>query len=444
MPRENRNSSIDVRSEEVREILGHIPHWIVRWGILLLFFTIALILFGSWVLKYPYVIEAKIYVTTENPPYNAVAKTDGRIATLFVEDNQNVRTGEIMALIESTADLNDVQDLKKELDAFRPFIDEPGKDTVFHFPGNLSLSDIQPSYANFLKKYEDLINFIELDYHAQKIHSVREEIKRYRAYSWTLKRQSKIINDEVNLAGNQFTRDSTLYSQGVIPQADYEKSKSAYLVKQRAYEESRSVLVNNEIQISKLEQSILDLELQKNDETGKLQLQVIEAFDNLTADLASWDQKYVLRSRIDGVVSFTRIWSANQNVRTGDIVMTVIPEDAGDIIGKIELPIAGSGKVKPGEDVNIKFANFPYMEYGMVKGRVRNISLVASDNAYSVLVGLPHGLTTTYSTKLKFTQEMQGIAEIITDDARLLERIVNPVKSVITRQKDLNHNGVDH
>ena len=76
--------------------------------------------------------------------------------------------------------------------------------------------------------------------------------------------------------------------------------------------------------------------------------------------------------------------------------MTVIPENAGDIIGKIELPIAGSGKVKTGQNVNIKFANYPYMEYGIVKGEVQNISLVASDNAYSVLVILPEGLTTTY------------------------------------------------
>ena len=53
MPEENWNNVPDYRSEEVREILGHIPHWIVRWGILLLFITIGLILLGSWVFKYP-------------------------------------------------------------------------------------------------------------------------------------------------------------------------------------------------------------------------------------------------------------------------------------------------------------------------------------------------------------------------------------------------------
>ncbi len=438
MPEARKKNTVELRSEEVREILGHVPHWIVRWGILLMFVTIALILFGSWVFKYPYIIRAKIYVTTENPPYHAVSKTDGRIDVLAVEDNQKVLAGQVMALIESTADFDDVQQLKVRLDSFRQFIETPGKDTVFHFNGSLKLGEIQSAYAAFLKQYEDLLNFIRLDYHDQKVESVKEEIKRYQAYSWTLKKQSRIINDEANLAQNQFTRDSTLYRQGVIPEAEYEKSKSALLVKKRAYEESRSVLVNNEIQISKLEQLILDLELQKNEELGKLRLQVIESFDNLTASLAAWNQKYVLRSSIDGIVSFTRIWSENQNVREGDVVMTVIPENAGDIIGKMELPIAGSGKVKAGQEVNIKFAGYPYMEYGIVKGKIRNISLVASDNAYSVLVGLPDGLTTSYNININFSQDMQGQAEIITDDARLLERIVYPVKSVLTRQKRLS------
>ena len=428
----------DIRSEGVREILGHIPHWIVRWGILLLFFTIVLILLGSWVFKYPYIITSPVYVTTENPPYDAIAKTDGRIETLMVADNQKVHSGQIMALIASTAGFEDVRQLQSKLDTIRLLIRNAGEQEEFYFPGNLNLGNIQPAYASFLKQYEEQLNFKKLDYHNQKIESVKEEISRYQAYSWTLKKQSRIIKDEVDLAQHQFSRDSTLYSQGVVPQADFEKSKSAFLVKQRAYEESRSVLVSNEIQISKLQQAILDLELQKNDQAGKLKLLVIEAFDNLTSEVSAWDEKYVLRSTIDGIVSFTRIWSENQNVRQGDVVMTVIPENAGEIIGKIELQIAGSGKVKTGQDVNIKFANYPYMEYGMVKGTVRNISLVASDNAYSVLVSLPNGLTTTYGIEVSFGQEMKGSAEIITDDLRLIERIINPVKSVIKRQKNLN------
>jgi len=34
-------------------------------------------------------------------------------------------------------------------------------------------------------------------------------------------------------------------------------------------------------------------------------------------------------------------------------------------LGKIELSPRGAGKVKEGQFVNVKFDNFPYMEYGI-------------------------------------------------------------------------------
>jgi hypothetical protein len=71
----------------------------------------------------------------------------------------------------------------------------------------------------------------------------------------------------------------------------------------------------------------------------------------------------------------------------------------------------------------------------MVKGIVRSISLVPENNAYTVEVSLPHGLTTFYGEKLEFSQEMQGTAEIITEDTRLLTRIIRPLRYLV--QKNL-------
>jgi HlyD family secretion protein len=43
---------------------------------------------------------------------------------------------------------------------------------------------------------------------------------------------------------------------------------------------------------------------------------------------------------------------------------------------------------------------------------------------------MPDMLISNYGKQLKFSQEMTGTAEIITDDVRLLERFLNPIKSV--------------
>ena len=71
----------------------------------------------------------------------------------------------------------------------------------------------------------------------------------------------------------------------------------------------------------------------------------------------------------------------------------------------------------------------------MVRGIVRTISQVPEDKQYAVEVELPDGLKTYYDIEIPFNQEMLGRAEIITDDRRLLERIISPIRSVITEQK---------
>ena len=143
--------------------------------------------------------------------------------------------------------------------------------------------------------------------------------------------------------------------------------------------------------------------------------------------------KYILKAPTDGIITFTKIWSENQFVRENETVFTVIPEQPGEIIGKIDLPIKGSGKVKEGQEVNIKFDNYPYLEYGLVKGKIKTISLVPEEDHYFVEVDLINGLVTFYGKELEFNQEMPGDAEIITEKLSLLSRIMNPIKYLIEK-----------
>ncbi len=84
-----------------------------------------------------------------------------------------------------------------------------------------------------------------------------------------------------------------------------------------------------------------------------------------------------------------------------------------------------------GQRVNLRFDNYPSYEYGMVRGTVQSISLVPRDNLYTIQIALSHGLVTSYRKELPFRQEMQGTAEIITRDLRLLERIFYQFRNLL-------------
>ena len=61
MPEELKERAIEIRSEEMDEILGKSPTWMLRRGVLLLFFIVLAILIGSWLFKYPDIINLIVF-----------------------------------------------------------------------------------------------------------------------------------------------------------------------------------------------------------------------------------------------------------------------------------------------------------------------------------------------------------------------------------------------
>ena len=50
---------IEPKSEQVSEILGKPPKWLIRWGISVIFIIIAGLFVGSYFFKYPEVLTAQ-------------------------------------------------------------------------------------------------------------------------------------------------------------------------------------------------------------------------------------------------------------------------------------------------------------------------------------------------------------------------------------------------
>jgi hypothetical protein len=433
--KENKDQKIEIRSEEVQDILGQIPSWIVRWGTVVILVTILVILAGSFIFSYPDTKRAAILVTTEHPPAPLVARSNGRLS-LFVEDSQFVEIHTHLAVLENPADYSDVISLRFDLEEIRTIIANLDKEKHIPLNNTYTLGEIQSAYAEFINTYDDYFHFMELDYHVKTIKSKEEEIRRFEIYNNRINQQVSILKQEYQLAQRQFSRDSLIFVQGYSAEAEVEISEQKKLAAQIKYEESRAKLSSNQIEISKLEQEVLDLQLRAQEEREQMETNVREAFEKLIAQIDIWEQKYLLEAPLDGVVSFTRYYSETQNVREGDIVMTIIPTNQGEIIGKIDLPLEGSGKVEIGQQVNIQFTNFPHLEYGMVRGKIRTISQVPADQLYVLEVELPDGLVTYYDIEIPFKQEMYGHAEIITDDRVLIERIFSPIRSLISEQRE--------
>ncbi len=419
-------NNIELRSEEIQEIIGSIPSKIIRWGITIISFTIFVIIIGSAFFKYPDIVYSTIIVTTENPPASIIARTTGKIDTIFVEDNQVVKENQILALIENTADYEDIKHIKMITDNYN-FSDS---NLFMLLDRKLELGEIQTDYSNFTKSLTDYNNFLQIHYHHKKIDALKKQISATQDYISGLNLQKEILLKELLIAEKQLFRDSNLFIAEAISSLDFEQTQSIFLQKKLSYQNAKTNIFSTKIQITQLQQNILDLEIEYINQKKQLESELSKNFDILKNSIKIWEQNYILKTPINGKVVFTNIWKENQNITTGDNVFNIIPLTKSKLKGRLQLPIEGSGKVEINQKVSIKFNNYPYMEYGTVSGIIKSISPVPTENFYLVLVDFPDSLTTNYGKKLTFAQEMSGSAEIITQNNSLLYRIFNPLKFI--------------
>jgi multidrug efflux pump subunit AcrA (membrane-fusion protein) len=157
---EKKGQKIEIRSEEVQDILGQIPSWIVRWGTVVILATVLIILVGSMFVSYPDKKRADILVTTENPPANMVARSSGQIVELFVDDSQFVKINTPLAVIENPAVYSDVLSLQWDIEAIKTIIANLDKGEHFPLTNTYTLGDIQSAYAEFIYAYENYFQFL--------------------------------------------------------------------------------------------------------------------------------------------------------------------------------------------------------------------------------------------------------------------------------------------
>lgn len=127
------------------------------------------------------------------------------------------------------------------------------------------------------------------------------------------------------------------------------------------------------------------------------------------------------------------LWKVNQNISIGDRAFSVISNTKQKIIGKAKIPVAGSGKVKTGQRINIQLDGYPYLEYGFLTGKVLSVSPMADEDAYSATFELPEDIFTSYGKRIAIIGDLTGRGEVITENLSVVERLISPLKYLLHR-----------
>lgn len=424
--------NINLRSEQVQEVLETPPNWLIRWGSLVMLGLILLFFLLACIIKYPEFISSTIIISSQNPPEKIEVRIDSRIEKLIAKDQATVKKGDLLMVLESAADDRDIHQVKRILDSL-------STKELSKFPLQLvsgfRLGEVQEDYNAFAKALEEEILFTNLQPYAAEEVTALKGITDYKERVANLKQQYILESSKLQLTEKNYKRSESLHREGVIAALELENEKVKLLEAQRNFK-------NTEISIAQLEETILNFKKLKSGadvnivkEKTSYSSASILLLEKLKKALRQWEKTYLIYASIDGTLSYLQFLGEKQFVKAGSTLLSILPNNRQVTIGQMHIGAQNQGKIKINQKVLIKLDNYKYQEYGIVQGKIKSIALVQDkDSKYYIEIALPHGLQTSYHKTIAFDKELSGTADIVTEELTLAERIMSQLRSLLKYQ----------
>ncbi len=276
----------ELRAEEVQEILARPPRWLLRWGISIVLLALIGVFVGAWVIHYPDVVRASFKLTSANAPRALLTRTDGRLVRLLVHDGQTVKSGDLLAYLESTAQHAQVLRLSHELArawnvARQGNLEGLNRLTLANYH---QLGELQNAYQTFEQARIQLRAYLANGFYSKKKAMLRQEVTDLRALADNLRQQQQIQARDVTLAQEDFDIQQNLAGQKLIAPLDLKREESKNIARKLPYQQTASFLINNQTAQRAKEKEMLELDQQVAEERDKF----LQALNTLQSAADAW------------------------------------------------------------------------------------------------------------------------------------------------------------
>ncbi len=421
----------ELLTDEMNDLISHRPHWIIRSGNVFLFLIVAGLLLASWFISYPDMVKAPLKIVAANAPKLLRSKTEGKLVKLLAANGQEVQQGMPLAYLESTANHDEVLRLKKWLQETEGQI---AKDSFEVLLGNqryvfASLGELQPAYQEFQNVCSQTQAILQNGYYLKKKAALLKDLGYLNAQDAVINKQKSIAENDYNLQQVEYNMKEKLAKEKVIAPLEFNQDKSKLLAKEQSLQQASTQLINNASAMHNKRKELLELEKSMADQKQFF----LSALFNLKSKTQEWVQLYVVIAPETGKLDHVSFLQDNQWLTAGQELFYIVPAQQNHF-GEMLASQNGIGKLKEGQKVLIRVAGYPYTEFGTLKGNIEFISTTPyKDSGFLVKVKLPDGLRTNYNKTLQFRNSLTAQAEVITDDRRLIERLLGKVTEFIKR-----------
>lgn len=406
---------IQLRSEEVRDLIGKPPSALVRYGSTLIMALLLLIFLFSYLIKYPDVVVGAAKISTAIPPAPLVAKTSGRLTYMAVNEACRVDSLQLLAVIENTANYKDILAFERLLtnSSFTP--------ATYVFNSSLNMGELQGDYASFVSSIEEIKLYKGSNFKAFQLRKMNENRSIQQEVNLSYKTQYTTLQNEWNAANQQLQNDEQLYTKGIISFLELQQSRSKLNQINNQLETFKTSINSGDLSLLNINRQ--EQELVNNETNIQLQkkLALQENVLNMKSKILQWKNTFLILAPYTGYLSPGAIRDINQVVEAGKPLFYMY-RDTSAFIARLQIPLLNAGKIKKNQQVQIRLDNYPYQEFGTLEAYISNISPVPVDGMYLAEAQLKNAGTSSSNKAIQMQIDMAGQADIITSRKRLISR----------------------
>ena len=416
----------DYRNEEIQEILGTPPGWILRFGTLIFLIVIVLLIWLSYWIQYPDVVENEIIVSFNDPPTKLISPKSGYINELHTKHNQRVRKGQLLISYNSEADYLEVLSLYEKLQRIK--LTNQSSIISFSLTENYSIGELQKYLFQFLdkqKQYNLRTNEgVEI---ANKTEKKRQIISLENGIQYSLNLKENLSTQIENIQ-IQMKNEEAMVKMDKLSQSELNKTKDKLTVLVTNLNATEAEIKDKQFKISNLKSDLINLKAgsEKGREVALLEMNA--AFVQLKSNASQWISLHLINSPSNGTVQVTnKFLKSGQYVNKDEPLLMVIPPQSNKMKGIMNIPFTESGNIRKNQTVLVKLNSYPSSKYGIIQGKVATSSSIALEEnkklVSPVTVYFRNGLVTSTGFKVSTKKELSGTARIITQNKRFIQRL---------------------
>ena len=412
----------------------------VGWsGSLILFVVLALVaslIFWSTIAELDNVTRGEGRVISSAQNQSVQAGEGGVILRRYVSENSSVAEGEILFEIDPIEAQSELNQMLKRLSALEVREQRLRSEIAGEksFKVTQSLSVMVPAVALseeslFTARRAELVGRVGVL--EQRRAQSRQDVKAGRANTESSERKMALLDEEIEFV-------EPLVREQIAP-------ATRLLGLQRELEDTRGARDRANISIDQANLSIEEIEREIENINGAYRLAALDELAEVVSEKAELGQalprledrvsRTVIRAPLAGLVNTLNFRSPGGYVRTGDVVLELVPTGEALVIeGKINPK--DISRIRVADEVRIRFSAYDSSKYGHVMGRVSRISADAvmderSDiSSYYVIDVAIEGELIADGEKVEFLPGMTASVDVLSGKRTVFDYIWQPVAKV--------------